>query len=42
MKALITGGAGFIGYHMANELLKSNYEINLVDNFDREVEDSCL
>lgn len=42
MKALITGGAGFIGYHLANELLAHNYEVILVDNFERGVEDSSL
>jgi len=38
-KVLITGGAGFIGYHLANNLLKSNYQIDLIDNFSRGVND---
>lgn len=42
MKALITGGAGFIGYHLANELLVHDYEVTLVDNFERGVEDLSL
>lgn len=42
MKALITGGAGFIGYHLAKELADQNYEIVLVDNFSRGVEDRFL
>ncbi|WP_207708126.1 NAD-dependent epimerase/dehydratase family protein [Murimonas intestini] len=42
MKALITGGAGFIGYHLTKELLKNGYEIVLVDNFSRGVEDVFL
>lgn len=42
MKALITGGAGFIGYHLTKELLEKNYEVVLVDNFSRGVEDSFL
>lgn len=42
MKALITGGAGFIGYHLANELLQNNYEVTLVDNLKRGVEDKSL
>lgn len=42
MRALITGGAGFIGYHLANELLAHNYEVTLVDNFERGVEDLSL
>lgn len=32
MKVLITGGAGFIGSHIAEELLAHNYEIIVVDN----------
>ena len=35
MRALITGGAGFIGYHLAKDLLDHHYEITLVDNFER-------
>jgi len=31
-KALITGGAGFIGHHLANELIKLNYKVNILDN----------
>jgi len=32
MKALITGGAGFIGSHLAEKLLKLNYEVTVLDN----------
>ena len=42
MKALITGGAGFIGYHLTKELLEQGYEIVLADNFSRGVEDTFL
>ncbi len=42
MKALITGGAGFIGLHLAQNLLKKGYEVTLVDNFSRGVKDSLL
>ncbi len=42
MKALITGGAGFIGYHLAKELLKHGYQIVLVDDFSRGVNDAPL
>lgn len=42
MKALITGGAGFIGYHQANELLREGYKVVLVDNFSRGVQDFFL
>ena len=41
-KALITGGAGFIGYHLALNLLKKGYEIDLVDNFTRGIKDTSL
>lgn len=41
-KVLITGGAGFIGYHLAKKLLRSNYEIEILDNFSRGVKDSEL
>jgi UDP-glucose 4-epimerase len=32
-KVLITGGAGFIGYHLAKRLASQDYDITLVDNF---------
>ncbi len=41
-KVLICGGAGFIGYHLANKLLESNYQIDLLDNFSRGVNDAEL
>ncbi len=31
---LITGGAGFIGSHLVEKLLESNYAVTIVDNFD--------
>ena len=33
MKILITGGAGFIGQHLARFLLKQNVSITILDNF---------
>lgn len=31
-KILITGGAGFIGKHLLNQLIKDNYQITVIDN----------
>ena len=41
-KVLITGGAGFIGNHLANKLLDCECQIDLLDNFSRGVNDSQL
>jgi UDP-glucuronate 4-epimerase len=34
MKVLITGGAGFIGYHLALRLFREGWQITLLDNFN--------
>jgi len=34
MKVLVTGGAGFIGYHLVKALLSRRDEVVVVDNFD--------
>lgn len=34
-RALVTGGAGFIGSHMSEYLLDSGYEVFIVDNYRR-------
>jgi UDP-glucose 4-epimerase len=33
MKALVTGGAGFIGSHIAERLVRSGHEVVVLDNF---------
>src|SRR5512132_2283868 len=33
MKALITGGAGFIGSHLADRLIAQGHEVCVVDNY---------
>lgn len=35
MKVLVTGGAGFIGYHLARHHLERGDEVTIVDNFFR-------
>ncbi len=41
-RILITGGAGFIGLHLANHLLDHDYSVLLVDNYSRGVSDNDL
>ena len=35
MKALVTGGAGFVGTNLIKRLLKDGHEVISVDNFQR-------
>jgi len=32
-KVVVTGGAGFIGSHIAEELVEAGYEVTIIDNF---------
>lgn len=41
-KILLIGGAGFIGYHLANFLCQKNYKIDILDNFQRGKNDADL
>jgi dTDP-L-rhamnose 4-epimerase len=36
-KVLITGGAGFIGSHLCDELLRYEYEVTVLDNLNEQV-----
>lgn len=42
MKILITGGAGFIGYHLAKKLVIEGNKVVIIDDFSRGVTDSFL
>ena len=33
LKVAITGGAGFVGSHLAEELIKQNYQVVIIDDF---------
>ena len=39
---LITGGAGFIGLHLARKLVSNGYKVDLVDNLARGIRDEDL
>ncbi len=42
MKVLITGGAGFIGFHLAKYLADKDNEVTLIDNLFRGKMDNCM
>ena len=41
-KILITGGAGFIGFHLCKKFIEKGYKVDLVDNFKRGIIDFDL
>ena len=41
-RILITGGAGFIGLHLARHMVSNGYKVDLVDNFARGIKDLDL
>lgn len=41
-KILITGGAGFIGYHLGSQVAKDGHDITIADNFFRSKHDEDL
>ena len=41
-KALVTGGTGFIGAHLANRLIERGYEVDLIDDFSRGANDDAI
>ena len=32
MKAVVTGGAGFIGSHLCDKLINNGFEVSVIDN----------
>ena len=36
-KVLMTGGAGFIGSHLIDELIKKRYKVTVFDNLESQV-----
>ena len=42
MKALITGGAGFIGAHLAEHLVEKGFGVDVVDDFSRGTHDEAI
>ena len=36
-KILITGGAGFIGFHLSKKFINEGFKVDLVDNFNKTI-----
>ena len=41
MKYVVTGGAGFIGSNLVDELIKNGHEIHIIDNFSSGKKENC-
>jgi nucleoside-diphosphate-sugar epimerase len=41
-RALVTGGAGFIGTHLVGRLVNDGYDVDVVDDFSRGVRDAAV
>ena len=41
-KVLITGGAGFIGYHLSKKLSANGFHVDIIDNLSRGKKDKEL
>ena len=41
MKMLVTGGAGFIGSNLVDELVKDGHEVHVIDNFSSGKKENC-
>ena len=42
MRALVTGGAGFIGSHLIDELVDAGYEVKIIDNLSSALDKTKL
>ena len=42
MKALIIGGAGFIGFSLAKMMVGKGFEVDILDNFSRGKKDDDM
>jgi nucleoside-diphosphate-sugar epimerase len=42
MRALVTGGLGFVGFHLSTRLLAEGFEVDVVDNGERGIVDEAI